>query len=121
MNEILNKFGGAMKAVVTIVVTVFIFTRAIAVFDAVRYPYMGLIIFSFIAGVLLTSNRWIMKGGSLLGLFIIAMVAGSNPNDPDVQQVFVFVPYLLGVASQFLIGLRINLLDKANASHDRES
>lgn len=115
IREYINKFGNALTVGVTVVISLFVLVQTLHVYDAARYPYMFFSIIAFVAGTVLPSNRWVMKLVSIIALILVSLIAG---NEPDVKQVFVFLPYMLGVLSQFVVGLRINLLDsKGEGAH----
>jgi hypothetical protein len=108
MTTLFNKFGTTAQIIVTAIVALFVMKETLNVFDAVRYPYMGMALASFIMGIIFLSNRWVAKIASFIIFVFILAIAGG---DHDVRQVFVYLPFLFGLVAQPLVALRRNLID----------
>jgi hypothetical protein len=104
-----NKFGGWMQMAINIVVFIIVAMEVFDLYDAIRFGYILMAIISFMVGILFLSNRWMVKIPSFIALVILVIFAGG---DVDVNNIFVFLPFGLGMASQFMVFFRANQIDR---------
>lgn len=112
-----KNINSLLKGLVMILIAIYAFVSTFNVSDSFLYTYIVIAIANYLVGMAIWTKRWwVILLSAVIGLFLIPMyLSASVPDNSlnwDVDQIYGYRPYLLGLMSYPAIGLVINLLQK---------